>query len=207
MDKAVKVIDRSESAAPGEGLGEGADGPSLTASLEALLLVADQTVTATDLATFIGEPVAIIEDALARIAAQYRAEHRGFDLRNVANGWRFYTAPSCAELVSRYATEGQTARLTQAALETLAIVAYRQPISRARVGAIRGVNVDAVMRTLSTRGLVTEAQTDPVGGAVLYGTTEYFLERMGLRDLAALPPIADYLPDLSVLDELVDPQE
>lgn len=183
------------------------DRPTLAASLEALLLVADQTVTSTDLATFVGEPVAEVEQELVRLAAGYRKQRRGFDLRNVADGWRFYTAPECAELVGRYAKDGQAARLTQAALETLAVVAYRQPVSRARVGAIRGVNVDAVMRTLATRGLVTEVETDTATGAVLYGTTQYFLERMGLRGLDELPPIADYLPDLSVLDELVDPRE
>ncbi len=202
---ASNVIDISEGSPVPES--SDSDATTLAASLEALLLVADQTVTSTELATFIGEPVHVVEETLEKLAAGYREQNRGFDLRNVANGWRFYTSPDCAELVARYAKEGQAARLTQAALETLAVVAYRQPISRARVGAIRGVNVDAVMRTLSTRGLVTEVETDSATGAVLFGTTEYFLERMGLRNLEELPPIADYLPDLSVLDELVDPHE
>lgn len=177
----------------------------LAQQLEALLMVTDQPMPAVDIATLLMQPLDTVEQALEALAAQYREQERGFDLRNVADGWRYYSAAHCAEVVTKYATDGRSAKLTQAALETLAVVAYKQPVSRARVGAIRAVNVDGVMRTLLTRGLVGEAATDPATGAVLYGTTPHFLERMGLRSIDELPPIEDHLPDMSVLDELVDP--
>lgn len=177
----------------------------LRPALEALLMVSDQPMTVVDLATFLEIPSETVETTLQELAAEYLEQGRGFELRCVDNGWRFYSAAICGDVVSRFATDGRTARLTQASLETLAVVAYKQPISRARIGAIRGVNVDGVMRTLITRGLVTETDTDPSTGAVLYGTTGFFLERMGLGSLNELPPIEDHLPDLSVLDEFIDP--
>lgn len=176
----------------------------LAAQLEALLMVADEPVTVVQLANLTGAPIDVVDEALHELAASYLAQERGFELRNIAQGWRYYSAKSCSGLVSKYATDGQTARLTQAALETLAVVAYKQPVSRARVGAIRGVNVDGVMRTLLTRGLVAEVETDPATGALLYGTTPYFLERMGMKSITELPPIEDHLPDMSVVDELVE---
>src|SRR5204863_5603135 len=121
---------------------------------------------------------------------------RGFELRRVAGGWRIYSRAEHAPVLERFVLDGQTSRLSQAALETLAIVAYRQPVSRARVSAVRGVNVDAVMRTLVTRGLVEEAGTEPESGAILYRTTSYFLERLGLASLDDLPDLAPFLPDL-----------
>ncbi|MDQ4086356.1 MAG: SMC-Scp complex subunit ScpB, partial [Actinomycetota bacterium] len=141
------------------------------------------------------------------LAAEYREQCRGFDLREVGGGWRFYTRAEYAPVVERFVLEGQQARLTQAALETLAVVAYRQPVSRARVSAIRGVNVDGVMRTLVTRGLVEEAGSDTETGAVLYRTTSYFLERMGLRSLDALPDIAPLLPDMADVEDDLDHRE
>ena len=132
------------------------------------------------------------------------AARRGFELREVGGGWRFYSRPALAPVVQRFVLDGQTARLTQAALETLAVIAYRQPVSRARVSAVRGVNVDGVVRTLTTRGLVTEVGTDETTGATLYGTTTTFLERMGLGSLDELPALAPYLPDADVLDELAE---
>ncbi|MBN3585234.1 SMC-Scp complex subunit ScpB, partial [Algoriphagus aestuarii] len=120
---------------------------------------------------------------------------RGFDLREVAEGWRFYTRPECAEAVEHFLRDGHEVRLTQAALETLAVVAYRQPVSRGKVSAIRGVNCDGVMRTLVLRGLIEEAGQDPESGAILYRTTSYFLERLGLRSLDELPDLAPFLPD------------
>ena len=123
-----------------------------------------------------------------------------FTIRRESGGWRFVTAADCSELVSRYVKDGQSARLSQAALETLAVVAYRQPVSRTRVSAIRAVNVDGVMKTLVTRGLITEVGHDAESGAVLYATTEYFLQRLGIASLDELPPVADYLPDIADLD-------
>lgn len=181
------------------------DGPSLAAALEALLMVSDQPMTAVELATLLEVPTDDVESTLLELAKQYVAQQRGFELRIIDGGWRFFSAQHCADVVSRFATDGRSAKLTQAALETLAVVAYKQPVSRARIGAIRGVNVDGVMRTLLTRGLVSEIETDPSTGAVLYGTTGFFLERMGLSSLADLPPIEDHLPDLAVLDEFVEP--
>lgn len=169
--------------------------PSPRAALEAILLVADEPVSEVTLAQAVQRPVGEVAATLRELAAEYAADGRGFDLREVAGGWRYYTRPECAPAVERFVRDGQQARLTQAALETLAVVAYRQPVSRARVAAIRGVNSDGVMRTLLARGLVEEAGTDPESHAVLYRTTSYFLERMGLRDLDELPDLAPFLPD------------
>lgn len=183
----------------------GVDGPSIDAALEAILMVSDQPMNAVELATLLAVPTDEVETTLLELAKSYVAQKRGFELRIVDGGWRFFSAQHCADVVARFATEGRSAKLTQAALETLAVVAYKQPVSRARIGAIRGVNVDGVMRTLMTRGLVTEMETDPSTGAVLYGTTGFFLERMGLSSLVDLPAIEDHLPDLAVLDELIEP--
>lgn len=183
----------------------GGDGPTIESALEAILMVSDQPMNAVELATLLGVPTEEVEATLLELAKDYVAARRGFELRIVDGGWRFFSAQHCAEVVAKFATDGRSAKLTQAALETLAVVAYKQPVSRARIGAIRGVNVDGVMRTLMTRGLVTEIETDPATGAVLYGTTGFFLERMGLSSLSDLPPIEDHLPDLAVLDELIEP--
>jgi segregation and condensation protein B len=140
--------------------------------------------------------------ALENLSASY--EGRGFELRAVAGGWRFYSHPDCASAVEKFVLDGQQNRLTQAALETLAVIAYRQPVSRARVSAIRGVNVEAVMKTLVTRGLVEEFGLEHETGAILYKTTSYFLERLGVNSLEDLPALAPYLPDLDRLDEILD---
>ncbi|MDP9844992.1 SMC-Scp complex subunit ScpB [Streptosporangium lutulentum] len=169
--------------------------PDLRAGLEAILLVVDEPVAEVTLAQVLERPTQEISTALRELSAEYTASGRGFDLREVAGGWRFYTRAEYATLVERFVRDGQQTRLTQAALETLAVVAYRQPVSRARVAAIRGVNSDGVMRTLMTRGLVEEAGTEPESQAVLYRTSSYFLERMGLRDLDELPQLAPFLPD------------
>ncbi len=176
----------------------------LRPSLEALLMIADQPLDETTLATAVGHPVSDVAGALADLAAEYAEQGRGFELRNVAGGWRYYTREELAPVVEAFVLDGQQARLTQAALETLAVVAYRQPVSRARVSAIRGVNVDGVMRTLLTRGLVEEAGTDHSSGANLYRTTSYFLERIGVTSLDDLPELAPYLPDLDDLGEIED---
>src|SRR5450755_2620635 len=171
------------------------EGPSLRASLEAILMVADEPVPAVVLAQVLERPTGEVTSVLRESAAAYAAEERGFDLREIAGGWRFYTREECAPVVERFVSEGQEVRLTQAALETLSVVAYRQPVSRARVSAVRGVNCDGVMRTLTLRGLVEDAGTDPETGAILYRTTGYFLERLGLASLEDLPDLAPFLPD------------
>ncbi|HET6910587.1 MAG TPA: SMC-Scp complex subunit ScpB [Mycobacteriales bacterium] len=175
--------------------------PPLRAALEAVLLVVDEPIAEVVLAQVVERPTDEVAQVLRELAADYDAGGRGFELRNVAGGWRFYTRASCAGFVERFVRDGQQARLTQAALETLAVVAYRQPVSRSRVAAIRGVNVDAVMRTLVNRGLVTEVGSESDSGAILYGTTSHFLERLGLASLDDLPPLSDYLPDPYSLDE------
>ncbi len=176
-------------------LPDGESGPGLRASLEAIMLVADEPVSEVVLAQVLERPRAEVAGALRDLAGCYAAEERGFDLREVAGGWRFYTREECAPVVERFVSDGQEVRLTQAALETLAVVAYRQPVSRARVSAVRGVNCDGVIRTLVLRGLVEEAGTDPETGAILFATTGYFLERLGLPSLDALPELAPFLPD------------
>lgn len=173
----------------------------LRPSLEAVLMVADQPLDSVGLATAVGYPVGEVEAALAALAAEYTEQGRGFELRNVAGGWRYYTREEYAAVVEGFVLEGQQARLTQAALETLAVVAYKQPVSRARVSAIRGVNVDGVMRTLLTRGLVEEAGQDHETGANLYRTTSYFLERIGVTSLDDLPELAPYLPDMDDFED------
>lgn len=178
--------------------------PDLRPSLEAVLMVADQPLAAEVLAVAVRHPVADVTAALHALSAEYTDQGRGFDLRFVAGGWRFYTREACAAVVEGFVTDGQQARLTQAALETLAVVAYQQPVTRARVSAVRGVNVDGVMRTLLTRGLVAEAGQDESSGAHFYRTTAYFLERMGLSSIDELPDLAPYLPDLhEIEDDLV----
>ena len=174
---------------------------ALRPSLEALLMVADQPLELATMASAVGHPVEEVATALAELAGEYDAQGRGFELRNVAGGWRYYTRGEFAPVVEGFVLEGQQARLTQAALETLAVVAYKQPVSRARVSAIRGVNVDGVMRTLLTRGLVEEAGHDEASGANLYRTTGYFLERIGVTSLDELPELAPYLPDMDDLED------
>jgi len=170
-------------------------GPDLRTALEAILLVADEPVPVVVLAQVLERPRSEVTAELHDLAEEYTTQGRGFDLREIAGGWRFYTREDCAPLVERFVSDGGEVRLTQAALETLAVVAYRQPVSRARVSAVRGVNCDSVMRTLVLRGLVEEVGTDADTGAILYRTTGYFLERLGLADLEDLPDLAPFLPE------------
>ena len=174
---------------------EEVDGPGVRACLEAILLVADEPVPEVLLAQVLERPRGEIDAALRALAAEYTADGRGFDLREIAGGWRFYTREDCAPLVERFVRDGQEVRLTQAALETLAVIAYRQPVSRARVSAVRGVNCDGVIRTLVLRGLVEDSGTDQETGAILYRTTGYFLERLGMASLDELPDLAPFLPE------------
>ncbi len=173
-------------------------------AVEAVLMVVDEPLTLLALASVLQLPVAEVDLLLHDLAADYDQGARGFELREVAGGWRVFSRSDYAPVVERFVLDGQRARLTQAALETLAVIAYRQPVSRARVGAVRGVNVDGVVRTLLTRGLVEERGTDGESGAILYATTTYFLERLGLRSVDDLPALAPYLPEVDLLDEMHD---
>lgn len=174
----------------------------LTAVLEALLLVVDTPVTVDALSSATGEPAARISSAITELATALADRDSGIDLREAGGGWRMYTRARYAPYVERLLLDGARSKLTRAALETLAVVAYRQPVTRARVSAVRGVNVDAVIRTLVARGLITEAGTDSDSGAVTFATTELFLERLGLSSLTDLPDIAPLLPDVDVIDDL-----
>jgi len=178
---------------PLPGAGESSSG--LWPALEAILLVADEPVPENTLAQVLEVAQAEISTALEGLAASYARQGRGFELRKVAGGWRYYTRAELSPLVEKFVRDGREVRLTQAALETLAVVAYRQPVSRVQVSAVRGVNCDSVMRTLVLRGLVEEAGTDHESGAILFRTTTYFLERLGLADLGQLPELAPFLPD------------
>ena len=173
---------------------------NVAGALEALLLLAVEPVTEFELAQAVGAPESVVAETLTELVAFYTETGRGFELRQVGGGWRYYTREEYADLITRSVVEGQQSRLSQAALETLAVVAYTQPISRARVSAVRGVNVDGVMRTLLARGLIEEAGHDPESGAVLFTTTSYFLERMGLKALEDLPPLAPQLPEVEELE-------
>ena len=172
----------------------------LAAAIEAILMVVDEPVTTMTLAQVLQRPVADVAAEIDRLAEEYEAAGRGFELRNIAGGWRYYTTTAMAAAVERFVLDGQQARITQASLETLAVVAYRQPVSRARISAVRGVNVDGVMRTLLARGLVEECGSESDTGAHLYRTTHYFLERLGIASLEELPELAPYLPDLESLE-------
>jgi segregation and condensation protein B len=164
-------------------------------AIEAILMVADEPVEPHLLAQLLEIPPARVEELCSELASAYDDEDRGFVLVRVAGGYRFQSHPDLAAYVERFVLEGQSSRLSAAALETLAIVAYKQPVSRAQVSSIRGVNVDGVMRTLQQRGYIEEVARDPgPGQAVLYGTTKLFLEKLGLDRLADLPPLADFVP-------------
>lgn len=183
-----------------DGADDGVARLALRPALEAVLMVVDEPATEEHLAKVLDRPRRAVADALRELADEYTVQGRGFELRLVAGGWRFYTRPAYATAVESFVLDGQQARLTQAALETLAVVAYRQPVSRSRVSAVRGVNCDGVMRTLLQRGLVQEAGTEPETGAILYRTTNYFLERMGLRGLDELPELAPFLPEVDAVE-------
>ncbi|RFZ33065.1 SMC-Scp complex subunit ScpB [Mycobacterium marinum] len=178
------------------------DPEELGSVLEALLLVIDTPVTAETLATVIDQPVYRVAAKLRLMADELIERDSGIDLRHNSEGWRLYTRSRFAPYVEKLLLDGARTKLTRAALETLAVVAYRQPITRARVSAVRGVNVDAVMRTLLARGLITEVGNDEDSGAVTFATTELFLERLGLTSLTELPDIAPLLPDIDSIEDL-----
>ncbi len=174
----------------------------LDAALETLLLVVDSPTSEDGLASALDQPVARGVEGLHRLRDGYTNAGRGIDLCHVAQGWRLHTRDVYAPFVERLLLDGQRSRLTRAALETLAVVAYRQPVTRSRVAAIRGVNVDGVVRTLLARGLVEEVGADPETHGTLYCTTELFLERLGLSSLEELPPIAPLLPNIDTIDDV-----
>ena len=191
----MSTAEEPDATAGPEGAADGTS-PALPAVLEAILLVTDEPVPAMTLAQVVEQPTGEVESALGALAQEYESQGRGFELRQVAGGWRLYTRSDCAPFVERFVLDGQQARLTQAALETLAVIAYRQPVTRQRVSAVRGVNVDGVVRTLLARGLITEAGSDEDTGATRYRTTSFFLERLGLDSLGQLPSLAPLLPEL-----------
>ena len=172
-------------------------------ALEAILLVAEEPLPPELLAKLVGTSVDDVVDHCDTLAAEYEADGRGFILARVAGGYRYQTATEQAPYVERFVLDGQSARLSAAALETLAVVAYKQPVSRNQIASIRGVNVDGVMRTLQQRGYIDEVARDPgPGQAVLYGTTPTFLERLGLDSVEELPPLGEFFPDSDVVEAL-----
>jgi segregation and condensation protein B len=207
--------DRDEPAGPpaeatAESAEEALEAPELTrlsddelpGALEAVLLVADSPVMAEALAAAVDRGSDVVRGVLVDLSARYTAAGSGIDLRETGGGWRFYTRDRFAPVVERFVLDGAQSRLSRAALETLAVVSYRQPVSRARIAAVRGVNVDGVIRTLIARGLIEEAGVDADTGGQLFITTELFLERMGLDSLEDLPPLGPLLPDIDALDDV-----
>lgn len=168
--------------------------------IEAILLMATEPVRALDVAAGLDIPEAKVEEHLRAIAAFHEEHDRGMRLLRVAGGWRFATADDLAPAIEEWLVADQRARLSQAALETLAVIAYLQPVTRGRVAGVRGVGVDSVVRTLLVRGLIREAGEDPVTGAMTFSTTDLFLEKLGLDSLAELPDLAPMLPDAVALD-------
>lgn len=172
-------------------------------SVEAICMVSDQPVPSAMLAEVLEVSVAKIDETCLQLAREYEESDRGFMLVNVAGGWRFQSHPDQAPFVERFVLDGQSAKLSGAALETLAIIAYKQPLSRAQIAAIRGVNVDGVLKTLQQRGYVTELGHDPgPGQATLFGTTPLFLEKIGIAHVEDLPPLGDFVPDAELVELL-----
>jgi len=177
--------------------------PDIVKALEAILLVAVEPVTVKLLAQVLEQPTSVVEVLCNRLAASYDEAGHGFQLAQVAGGFRLQSRPEVSPYVERFILDGQQARISSAALETLAIIAYKQPISRTQISSIRGVDPESVLRTLQARGYISEVSRDEGPGlAVLYGTTPLFLERLGLNTLADLPPISDFVPDAGVVEAL-----
>jgi segregation and condensation protein B len=202
VDASDPEASEAEQAAPRPKVAPLRDRDELVAAVEAILFVVEAPVSVASIAAALQVPAPDVEAAIAELRAGYDERHAGIEVRDVAGGIRIYTRPSVAPQVEVFLQDGQRSRLTQAALETLAVIAYRQPVTRSRVSAIRGVNVDGVVRTLTTRGLVVEAGTDPETGGGLLRTTDLFLEKMGLTSLDELPSLAPLLPDLDTLEGL-----
>ena len=203
MTEPIPTPDADAAALDGELALRLSDPGELAAAIEAILFVTDHPLAVTDLAVSLQHTTDVVQDAVDTLARGYDERNAGIELREIAGGVRLFTRPAHADAVEHFLLDGQKSRLSQAALETLAVIAYRQPVTRARVSAIRGVNVDGVVRTLLARGLVIEVGFDPDTGGGLFRTTELFLERMGLRSLSELPSLAPLLPDIEGLDALV----
>ena len=208
-EESVESLEQEAEDAPDEASDEPVEEPPVALidearrALEAVLMVVDEPADPSLLAQLVELPADTVEQLLGELAASYEADGRGFQLVRVAGGWRFQSHEACAPWVERYVLSGQSSRLSAAALETLAIVAYKQPISRAQVAAIRGVNVDGVMRTLQQRGYIAETgRDDGPGLAVLFGTTREFLERLGINELSELPSLGDFIPGADVVEAL-----
>ena len=213
VDPVTDQIDPDETGTDQTGAGESGDeatelaeevldDATLRAALEAVLLVVDTPATTDELATAVGVEARRVQTMLNEMSAELTAQRSGMDLRFAGDGWRYYTRAEFAPYVERLLLDGARSKLTRAALETLAVIAYRQPVTRARVSAIRGVNIDGVIRTLVARGLINELGADPQTNATMYGTTELFLERLGLASLTDLPDLAPLLPDVDLIDDL-----
>lgn len=196
--------DPEQTALAGEDEGQILDDATLRSALEAILLVVDTPVGTDELVNAVDQDRTRVREMLNAMSAELTESGSGIDLRYAGDGWRFYTRAEYAPYVERLLLDGARSKLTRAALETLAVIAYRQPVTRARVSAIRGVNVDGVIRTLVARGLISEVGNDPQTNATTYGTTELFLERLGLASLSELPDLAPLLPDVDVIDDLDD---
>ncbi len=201
VDDAEQLAESALPAPPAGSPMDLTDPVALRGALEALLFVADAPVELGQLALALQRPAAEIAQALAAITVDLDERSAGWQLRPAASGFRLYTRDSYAPVVEAYLLEGQRSKLSQAALETLAVIAYRQPVTRARISAIRGVNVDGVVRTLLSRELITEVGTDPATGGGLYRTTGTFLEKMGIGSVDELPSLAPLLPELDTLDD------
>lgn len=177
--------------------------PEIVQAMEAILLVAMEPVSVKLMAQVLEQPTSVVEVLCNRLAAAYDEAGHGFQLVQVAGGFRLQSRAEVSQYVERFILDGQQARISPAALETLAIIAYKQPISRSQISAIRGVDPESVLRTLQARGYITEVQREDGGGlALLYGTTALFLERLGLNSLENLPPISDFVPDAGVVEAL-----
>ena len=199
----VDAVDAEPASQPVLAAGEASINPDAIRAIEAIVMVSSEPVGSDVLAELIGVPVPTVEALCRRLSDTYDEAGAGFQLVRVAGGWRYQSHPDLAAYVERYVLDGQTARLSAAALETLAIVAYKQPISRAQVASIRGVDPDGVLRTLQARGYIDQIGRDPgPGQALLWGTTHLFLEKLGLNSLADLPPLAEFVPGADVVEAL-----
>ncbi|MCS4530908.1 SMC-Scp complex subunit ScpB [Corynebacterium sp. ES2794-CONJ1] len=178
---------------------------ALRSQIESILLVSDSPITAGALAAALAQPESHVSATLKEISAEFHQRGSGFDLRESSEGWRLYTRRENAEWVEKFLLYGSQSKLSRAAMETLAIIAYRQPVARAQIAAIRGVNVDGVVRTLTLRGLIREAETKAITGAQQYETTALFLELLGIESLEELPALAPLLPDIDSIDEFDQP--
>lgn len=192
---AEQTAETQQSLLPANELQRVLESTPLAQQLEALLIIADRPFSVTELATAVAKPQRAVAESLRALQQDYENTGRGFELREVGGGWRFYVRAEFDPLIADFTQNSGSARLSQAALETLAVIAYKQPISRGSVAAIRAVNVDSVVRTLVARGLIEEVGNDPETGAILYGTTAALLEHLGINDISELPPIAPLLDD------------